>query len=89
MFEHRLLTLTYLGALPAAAWCDAFINELLNHNAYIKTQLLMYANDKKILKLQGSWDIINLADVFEKYRQKRNELVVFIIRSAFVGKSFA
>ena len=62
---------------------------LLSHNAYIKTQLLMYANDKKILKFQGSWDIINLADVFEKYRQKRNELVVFIIRSAFVGKSFA
>lgn len=62
---------------------------LLSHNAYIKTQLFMYVNDKKILKFQGSWDIINLADVFEKYRQKRNELVVFIIRSAFVGKSFA
>lgn len=62
---------------------------MVNHNAHIKTQLLLYANDKKTLKFQGSWDIINLADVFEKYRQKRNELVVFIIRSAFVGKSFA
>ena len=49
----------------------------------------MYTKDKKMLKYQGSWGIINLADVFEKYRQKRNELVVFIIRSAFVGKSFA
>lgn len=63
--------------------------DMLNHTAYIKTQLPMYANDKKMLKFQGSWDIISLADVFEKYRQKRNELVVFIIRSAFVGKSFA
>lgn len=62
---------------------------MVNHNAHIKTQLLLYANDKKTLKFQGSWDIISLADVFEKYRQKRNELVVFIIRSAFVGKSFA
>ena len=49
----------------------------------------MYTKDKKMLKYQGSWDIISLADVFEKYRQKRNERVVFIIRSAFVGKSFA
>lgn len=30
----------------------------------------MCANDKKLLKFQGSWDIISLADVFEKYRQK-------------------
>ena len=62
---------------------------MLNHTAYIKTQLPMCANDKKLLKFQGSWDIISLADVFEKYRQKRNERVVFIIRSAFVWKSFA
>lgn len=71
-----------------------FVRDLMDmcvmvNNAHIKTQLLMYANDKKTLKFQGSWDIINLADVFEKYRQKRNERVVFIIRSAFVGKSFA
>lgn len=71
-----------------------FVRDLMDmcvmvNNAHIKTQLLMYANDKKTLKFQESWDIINLSDVFEKYRQKRNELVVFIIRSAFVGKSFA